>query len=77
MTLEAIRSGKDLRIVYKSGGQGREKVFHLRPLPDSLKKDGFLKGYFRALVFPESGPSKVYTFRLDRIGEARFLEPSA
>lgn len=73
MALESLRQGKDLRIVYKSGGAAKERVFHVRVLPESLSKDGFVKGYLKVLVFPESGPSKVYTYRLDRIGESAFL----
>ena len=72
MTLEAIRTKRQIRSVYPQ--RGRERVMHLLVLEDSMKGDGFMKGTIKALVFPERGSPKVYTFRLDRILEAQFLD---
>lgn len=73
LVFEALRSGRTIKIMYRSG-RGEPKLFHALPLRDSLKDDDFLKGYFRAVLFPErGGDSQAYTFRLDRIVSAEFL----
>ncbi len=76
MILEAIRTGTTVRVVYAEKNQ--QKIFHALPLPASLRHNDFLKGYIRAILFPEKDSSrKPYTLRLDHIREAQFLRPEA
>lgn len=73
---QAYKDKRDIRIVYKKSDKDKATMFHARILPGTFngRDNHFLKGYVHLEVFPESGKPNRYTFRIDKILEAEFLD---